>query len=426
MMAFYLTALGCKLNQAEVESLARRIVARGYAVVRDPRQATWAIVNTCTVTHVAARKSRQVLRQLRQANPGLRLAVIGCYGTMAAEEARTIAGVELVVPNAEKDQVLERILALTPGPPALDAGALPPLALGHTRAFIKIQDGCENRCAYCIVTLARGPLRSRPVEEVLEEIGQRLAEGYQEVVLTGVNIGAYGRDGGATSLAGLVRAILQRQAPRRLRLSSIEPWDLTEELLALWPHPCLCRHLHLPLQSGCDATLRRMGRRYTCAEFAALVARARERIPELALTTDVIVGFPGETEQEFRQTVAFIAQQRFSRLHVFKYSRRPGTPAAEMPHQVPPQVAEERSDRLLALGRELAAAFHAQCIGREVEVLLETAQRRGEGLMWSGLTDNYVRVTVRSEGHWANTLARVHCLRADETGVEGVLLPRES
>ncbi len=222
-----------------------------------------------------------------------------------------------------------------------------------------------------------------------------------------------------------MRVILERQSPRRLRLSSIEPWDLTSELLELWPHPRLCRHLHLPLQSGCDATLQRMGRKYTCADFAALVARARERIPELALTTDVIVGFPGETEEEFRQTLAFIAQQQFSRLHVFKYSLRPGTPAAEMPHQVPPQIAEERSDRLLALGRQLAAAFHLRLVGQKVEVLFETAQREGDHLVWHGLTDNYVRVVVPSEANLANTLAWARCLRADATGVEGALLPKE-
>jgi len=195
--------------------------------------------------------------------------------------------------------------------------------------------------------------------------------------------------------------------------------------LELWTNPRLCRHLHLPLQSGCDATLRRMGRKYTGAAFAAIVERARRRIPELSLTTDVIVGFPGETEDEFRQTLAFIAQQQFSRLHVFKYSRRPGTLAAQMPNQIPPPIAEERSDRLLALGRELATAFHARFVGREVEVLWETAQREGGRLVWNGLTDNYLRVLAPSEDNLANTLAQVRCLRADAMGLEGTLLPED-
>ncbi len=340
-MNIYLTALGCKLNQAEIEALARAVVARGHSVVARPAQAEWAIVNTCTVTHVADKKSRQLIRQMRRANADLRIAVIGCYGEMSPEQAAALDGVALVLPNRDKESVLERILS--PVEPAACPPAPGTLTLGHTRAFVKVQDGCDNRCAYCIVGIARGPQRSRPPAEVLAEVRARLTEGYREVVLTGVNLGAYGRDsaegaplprGEGWSLARLVRLLLDETPVPRLRLSSIEPWDVTPDLLALWHDARLCRHLHLPLQSGCDATLRRMRRRNTAASYAAIVAEARARIPDLALTTDVIVGFPGESEAEFAETLAFVERLAFSRLHVFVYSRRPGTLAFDLPEQV--------------------------------------------------------------------------------------------
>ena len=432
-MNFYFLALGCKLNQAEIEALARQVKAAGHQVVTEPRKADWAIINTCTVTHVAARKSRQLIRHLRRVNPRLRLAVTGCYAQMSAAEVQAIEGVELVASNADKERLIERILAFEPCTLSVSALASEPISpghLGHTRAFVKIQDGCDNHCTYCIVTLARGPQRSRPPAQILEEIRARVSEGYQEVVLTGVHIGAYGRDSApdaplpATagwSLARLVRTILEETTVRRLRLSSVEPWDLSPELLALWPNPRLCRHLHLPLQSGCDETLRRMGRRYTTRQFAELVRAARERIPGVSITTDVIVGFPGESDREFEASLAFVEEMRFSRLHVFKYSPRPGTPAALMPNPVPPPVAQTRSEVFIALGRRLSLDFHRQFIGADVEVLFETAQRAGGITLWSGLTDNYLRISAPSEGDLANTLAIVHCLTADEAGLQGEL-----
>ncbi|MBC7316652.1 MAG: radical SAM protein, partial [Chloroflexi bacterium] len=258
--------IGCKLNQAEVEALARQALAAGHQVVQDPSQADWAIVNTCTVTHVAARKSRQAVRRLHRLNPAMRIAVIGCFAEISPSEAAHLEGVAFVLPNARKEEVLQEIAsrsgeALAIGRP-LGTGA--PLPGGHTRALVKVQDGCDNTCTYCIVSTARGPSRSRPPEEVFSEVQARLQEGYREVVLTGVNLGAYGRDMGASptgwSLARLVRALLDLPGDWRLRLSSIEPWDVTPELIALWPHPKLCQHLHVPLQSGSDTILRRMGR----------------------------------------------------------------------------------------------------------------------------------------------------------------------
>ena len=433
-MNVYLTALGCKLNQAEVDDLARRFAHEGHRVVADPAGADWAVVNTCAVTHVAARKSRQLLRQLRRAQPDLRIAVIGCYGETDPTQAAALAGVECVVPNAAKDEVVARVLARMDG--AADATVVEPSAPaathatagGRTRTFIKVQDGCDNVCTYCVVRLARGAQRSRPPEDVLADVAARVAEGYREVVLTGVHIGAYGRDSapGASlppergwSLARLVGEVLRSTPPARLRLSSIEPWDLTPDLLALWDDPRLCRHIHLPLQSGCDATLRRMARRYTAAQYRELVVAIRDRIPDVALTTDVIVGFPGETEAEFRQSSALIEELAFSRLHVFRYSPRPGTAAASARDPVAPSVAQARGRALARLGRESALRYHRRLIGREVTVLFEASREGRERRTWSGLTDTYVRVTAPSADDLHNTLRCVRCEGADASGVWG-------
>ena len=262
----------------------------------------------------------------------------------------------------------------------------------RTRAFVKIQDGCDNACTYCIVHILRGPVRSRPLEEVVAEIAERVREGYQEAVLTGVNIGAYGRDLGLESgLAGLIAAILDRTDLPRLRLSSVEPWDVDEPLLALWPNPRLCRQLHLPLQSGCEATLRRMGRRITAAGYARLLERIRAAVPEMAVTTDIIVGFPGEDEAEFAESLAFVERMEFARLHVFPFSPRPGTPAARMGGQVPEPVMQERAARMRDLGERLAARYRRRFLGQEMAVLWERRRRDG---FWHGLTDNYLQVVT--------------------------------
>ena len=455
-MKIYLTSLGCKLNQAEIESLARQVEASGHELAAEPMEADWAVVNTCTVTHIAARKSRQLLRQLRKGNPGIRIAVTGCYADRAGEVVCAMEGVSLVVANGQKEQVVERILGTRAGgegaETAIKAQEPHRLPLGHTRAFVKIQDGCDNRCAYCVVSLARGPQHSRPPEQILDEIRAREGEGYREVVLTGVNAGAYGRDsspGGALppaagwTLGRLVQEILEGTTAPRVRLSSVEPWDLDLGMLELWANPRLCRHLHLPLQSGCNETLRRMRRRYTTERFENLVAGIRQWVPEMAITTDLIVGFPGETDREFNTTMAFVERLGFSRLHVFKYSRRPGTAASEMPDQVPAPVAHQRSAVLIALGQQLALAYHCRFVKREVVVLLESAGDELGFRVWSGLTDNYLRVSVAvpgtgaqtgfaeprvhtgfvpMEGNLANTFVTVHCTSASAEGLRGEII----
>jgi threonylcarbamoyladenosine tRNA methylthiotransferase MtaB len=416
--------VGCKLNQSEIEALGRGFVQAGYQWVQACEEADLCVVNTCTVTQAADSTSRKVIRQLRRANPTAQLIVTGCYAEMCPQEIEAIGGVDVIVGNEDKERLVElagRLVDWETGKSVdsetrkfvirdsdntnlriYESTNLPVYQLGHTRAFVKIQDGCNNRCAYCIVSLARGRERSRPGGEILAEIEALVAAGCKEVVLTGVHIGGYGWDLG-TGLGQLVEDILVKTAVPRLRLSSIEPWDLEPSLLPLWENPRLCRHLHLPLQSGCDATLQRMGRRYTTSQYADLVATARRSIPDLAITTDVIVGFPDETAEEFAASLSFVEKMEFARTHVFKYSARPGTAAAEMPHQVPFAEKKERSEAMLELARENSQRFWQEFVGRKMEVLWES-RCKDDRQAWSGLTDNYIRVMTSSELNLGNTI----------------------
>ncbi len=415
-MRVYLTTLGCKLNQSEAESWARSLAAAGCEIVDDPANADLSIVNTCTVTHIAARKSRQRVRQCARANPQAQVVVTGCYAEVCPSQAGGLPGVNWVVGTAGKEQLVETIcarLGLTPPGAPLRMQRLPG---GHTRAFVKIQDGCDNACTYCIVRVARGTQRSRPSQAIIAEILAREAEGYKEIVLTGVHIGAYGRDCGET-LAGLVVEILERTQFPRLRLSSIEPWDLTPELLRLWEDTRLCRHLHLPLQSGCDATLKRMNRRYTTAQYGDLLAAARRAIPDLAVSTDLIVGFPGEDEAEFEASAEFVERMAFARLHVFPFSAREGTAAADMPVQVPAPVKKARAARMSGVGRRCALAFRHRFLGRTMDVLWET-QRSGQ---WNGLTGNYIRVWVSTSQPLANCILPARLTEVTAQGMRGEL-----
>lgn len=418
-MRVYLERVGCKLNQSEIEALGRGFVQAGHQVVQASEEADLCVVNTCTVTQAADSKSRKLIRQLRRANPTAQLIVTGCYAEMCPQEIEAIGGVDLVVGNEDKERLVELVGGLERGegtPLALPGLSLR-TPLGHTRAFVKIQDGCNNRCAYCIVSLARGRERSRPRQDILAEIEALVAAGCKEVVLTGVHVGRYGRDLG-TGLGQLVEDILSETTVPRLRLSSIEPWDLEPSLLRLWENSRLCRHLHLPLQSGCDATLQRMGRRYTTSQYASLVVAACRSIPDLAITTDVIVGFPGETAEEFAMSLSFVEEMEFARTHIFKYSARPGTAAAEMPHQVPYAEKKKRSEAMLELARESSQGFCRRFLGQRMEVLWETPCR-DDKKAWSGLTDNYIRVMTRSEFDLANTITSANLVELIKGGMYG-------
>jgi len=423
-MRVYLASLGCKLNQSEIDMLARQFGRSGHQPVNHPELADLCVVNSCAVTHVAARKSRQLIRQLCRANPKAAIVVTGCYAEVSPETVQGIEGVELAVGNRDKAQLVQAVQQLWSGRSGTTcqgpaAGDPTVRTGGRTRAFVKIQDGCNNHCTYCIISLARGQERSRPREEVLCEVRDRMSAGYREVVLTGVNIGAYGRDRG-TDLAQLVQLILKHTDLPRLRLSSIEPWEVNDELLALWKDDRLCRHLHLPLQSGCDETLHRMRRHYTAAQYATLVGRARTAIPGLAVTTDLMAGFPGETEAEFSQSRTFAEGMAFARLHVFPYSPRPGTPAAQFPGQVPPSVRKQRAQSLRGIGEGASRSFCQQFLGWTLVVLWEG--RRGEPEIVSGLTDNYLRVYTTSEGELSNTITPVRLTHLHADGLWGQIV----
>jgi len=413
----YVESLGCKLNQCERDGLAEQFVLAGQIVVARPEEADVCVVNTCAVTHVAERKSRQRFRQLRRANPGARLVATGC----AARLANQCLEVDLMVDNAHKDnlpaQVLEAWGDMCAALPVRPSEAAASVVHPRTRALVKIQDGCDNACTYCIVRILRGRQKSRPRDEILAEVAELVRNGRHEVVLTGVHVGAYGRDNGDT-LVDLVSAILRQSPPSRLRLSSIEPWDLTPAFFALWRDSRLCRHLHLPLQSGCDATLDRMNRKYTSGQFAELIEQARAAVPGLAVTTDVIAGFPGESEAEFAESAAFIERMTFARVHVFPYSPRPGTPAARMPDQVDPQIRRDRARTLREIARRSSAAFREQFLGQVMDVLWESRVR---GDCWTGLTDNYIRVSARSSAVLANELRKVRLVALEANGVHGTL-----
>jgi threonylcarbamoyladenosine tRNA methylthiotransferase MtaB len=427
-MKVFLTALGCKLNQAEVDRFAEQFVDAGYAVVGEASRADLAIVHTCTVTHVADKKSRQAIRQAKRANPAARVMVSGCYAATAPGELAGLAEVDLVVGQRDSLRIVELAGSLGVVPEPFVDGLIPhplPLARARTRAFVKIQDGCNDFCAYCIIPFSRGRVSSVPVDDIVADIQRKLARGYQEIVLTGVSIGAYGQDRGpkraTTSLPQLVGEILDRTAVQRLRITSLEPHDFDPALIPFFRDERVCPHLHLCLQSGSDATLKRMRRRYTTAEYAALAAALRAANPKLTLTTDVIVGFPGETDEEFAETYAFIERLGFADLHVFRYSPRAGTKAADFPDQVPDEVKKARSDALITLGERLAAGARASQVGCRVRVLFESPADLDGRPAWSGLAENYLRVIVPANQPLENQVLPINIERATATTLVGRL-----
>jgi threonylcarbamoyladenosine tRNA methylthiotransferase MtaB len=393
-----LDTVGCKLNQAETQLLARQLARAGYRLVAPEDGADVYVLNTCTVTRVADGKCRRLLKSARRRNPGALVVAIGCYVERDRQELAQIKGVDLVLDNSQKMDLLPR---LEQSGRLLRPGAVSSHADFRTRAFIKVQDGCNNFCSYCIVPMVRGREKSLPLEQVLDEVKSRVADGYKEVVLTGTEIGAYNDKG--IGLKELLRRILADTGVARLRLSSLQPQEITPALIGLWQDERLCRHFHLSLQSGSGAVLKRMKRRYTTADYKRAVELIRKAVPGAAVTTDVIVGFPGETEAEFRESYDFARQMDFARIHVFTYSPRPGTKAADTPRQVDDKIKRERSRRMLALGRACVRSFRKGFLGQTLMVLWE----KETGGVWSGLTDNYIRAHTRSDDDLANRLMPV-------------------
>lgn len=392
-MNVFLTSLGCRLNEAEVESWTRAFEHGGHAVVPVPERADVVVVNTCAVTSEAARKSRKLVGGLHRRNPEAHVVVTGCFAELAPGAAAGLAGVDLVVPNRAKEQ-LPALLAAE-----LDLGRMPSRATdpdaahafraARTRAFVKVQDGCRNRCTFCVVTVARGDERSRTIEDVVAEVRALEARGTREVVLCGVHLGGYGSDLGL-DLTTLVDRLLRETDVPRVRLSSLEPWDLPEDFAALWSTSGgrLMPHLHLPLQSGSDQVLRRMARRTLTAGYARLVDRLRAGIPDLHLTTDLIVGFPGETDADWRVTMRFVEMIGFAHVHVFSFSPRAGTRAAELDGRVDGDVVRERSRAI----REVAARMRRAHLERAVGTTRPVLWEMGDAMVHTGYTDTYLKV----------------------------------
>ena len=419
-MKVFFDTIGCRLNQAEIERYAAQFTAMGHEIVPDAESADLVVVNTCSVTAAAASDSRGKVRSA--AKSGAQVVVTGCWSTMEPEAAAAMDGVIRVVPNAEKDTLTAQLLGVAPE--IFDTEPLKRIILpgihARTRAFIKIQAGCDNHCTFCVTHLVRGKARSVSKERVLRDVTAALRSDGKEIVLTGVNLGAWGLDlEPAEELADLITFLLKETDIPRIRLSSLESWNLSDRFLYLWEDPRMCPHFHLPLQSGSNSVLKRMARRTTPAEFRRLAETAIRVNPDFAITTDVIAGFPGETDREFAETVEFIESLRFSGGHVFPYSPRPGTAAARMKDPVPKPVQRERAKILRDLFEIKTERFEESFIGSEQSVLWESSRRLEDGRWEShGLTGNYLPVKCVFPDPVRNRIDKVRLLSRQE----GVLL----
>lgn len=398
-MQIHLKALGCRLNEAELESWAEGFQSRGHQLTDKPEQADLLVVNTCAVTQEAVKKSRQIIRRTHRNNTSAKLVVSGCYSNLDKNIQKDIPGIDLLINNQEKDKLVDialkelsfesmPVISTEPGEASL-------FKRGRNRAFIKIQDGCRYRCTFCIVTVARGDERSRTETEIINDINQYHQQGIQEIVLTGVHVGGYGSDIGS-SLYQLIKTILANTDIPRIRLASVEPWDLPENFFSLFSNKRLMPHIHLPLQSGSDSVLKRMARRCKTNDFKDLIQQARNEIPDFNLTTDIIVGFPGETEEEWQSSIKFIEEILFSHVHIFTYSKREGTKAALLPNQVDPMIKKERSKQLHKLTQTMRHKFLQQQIDKTQNILWES---RNENNAWTGYTENFIRVELKNKNN---------------------------
>ena len=395
-MKIHLKALGCRLNEAELEQWSSQFIGGGHQVVREADEADVVVLNTCAVTTEATKKSRKLMNRLHRENPQSKLVVSGCYATLEEDDVAARLGVDLVINNHDKELLPQKVMD------AFSANTMPLIAMepdesslfqrGKQRAFIKIQDGCRYRCTYCIVTVARGEERSRALVDIVDEVNQLHHQGIQEIVLTGVHVGGYGSDNGST-LFELVCALLKETDMPRIRFASVEPWDLPEAFFSLFENSRLMPHMHLPLQSGADSVLRRMSRRCKIADFTNLVQQARSTIEGFNVTTDIIVGFPGETEEEWQATLETVENIGFGHTHIFSYSSREGTKAAGLPNQIAVDVKKARSQEMHQLADRLKNDFYHTQLKNTVEVLWESQKPYSEGrVRYSGYTPNFCKV----------------------------------
>ena len=432
-VAFY--TLGCKVNQYETDAMLEMFEKDGYEQVDSEDFADVYVINTCTVTHMSDRKSRQYIRRMKKKNPESIIAVVGCYSQVSPEEILEIEEVNLVMGTNERRQIVDEIKKLQSNnvkkvstvDDIMKVRAFEEIEIsqtnGKTRAFMKIQDGCDRFCTYCIIPYARGgKIRSRDLESIVTEATNLAKKGYKEIVLTGIHVASYGKDikDEDINLLTVIKKINEIDEIKRIRLSSVEPILFTKEFIEeVKKMPKLCPHYHLSLQSGCDETLKRMNRRYTTKEYKEIVNMIRDNIKDVAITTDVIVGFPGETNQEFENTYEYLKDLGLTQMHIFKYSPRKGTPASEMENQIDPQVKQLRSDRLLNLDRENFRNFANKYLEKEVEVLFEKGI---DDTTYEGLTPNYIRVVVKSNNDIQGKILKTKIIKINDDYTEGVLI----
>ena len=422
--------LGCKVNQYETEAMQKLFEAAGWQLAEKISEASVVVVNTCTVTQVSSQKSRQMIR--RAAKKNCTVVVVGCYAQNSPEEISKIDGVDVIIGTKDRIRIVELVeSALARREKIFQVGSVEnifefeelPHTPHRTRAFLKIEDGCNNFCAYCIIPYVRGRVRSRSLENIRAECLQLKAGGFREIVLTGIHIGAYGRDfREKISLVDAIKIVLDAADPLRLRLGSIESAEMTDELIDLIKNDSrICNHVHLPLQSGCDKILRAMRRPYTTKNFSELTERLVKEIPEISIGTDLIAGFPGETDENFSETLKFLRAQPFSKIHVFPFSARAGTLAATMPDQISPSTKKIRAAQALEISREKSKIFSERLIGRTVEIIAETST---DGIV-DGLTKNYVRVFVPDEKISLGSIVKVRVEKIFKDGVFGALERKE-
>ncbi len=429
-VAFY--TLGCKVNQYETEAMLELFEKEGYEKAETEDYADVYVINTCTVTHMSDRKSRQYIRRMKKKNPDAIIAVVGCYSQVSPEEILSIDEVNLVMGTNDRNKIVEEVKKIDASRKVstvddiMKVKAFEEIEInktnGKTRAFMKIQDGCDRYCSYCIIPYARGRVRSRDLESIINEVKTLAQNGYKEVVLTGIHVASYGKDikDNDIKLLDVIKEINDIDGIERIRLSSVEPILFSDEFVeAVSSMDKVCPHYHLSLQSGCDETLKRMKRRYTTEEYKTIVDRLRAAIPNVSITTDVIVGFPGETDEEFDKTYEFLKDIELTHMHVFKYSPRKGTPAATMENQVDPSTKHDRSEKLLKLNEENFNKFGQKMLDKEFNVLFE--QKVGDN-KYEGLTENYVKVIVESDKDISEQILKVRIKEVKNEFLEGILV----
>lgn len=407
-VAFY--TLGCKVNQYETEAMEEIFERDNYTIVNSEEIADIYVINTCTVTNLSDRKSRQFISRAKKLNPCAVIAVVGCYSQVSPEEVSKIEGVDVVIGTTERNRILElckeakeknekiNIVRNVKTQKEFETINIDEIK-SKTRAYIKIQDGCNQFCSYCIIPYARGPIRSRSLDEIIKETEKLSKAGFKEIVLAGIHVASYGKDIDKTPLTGVLKEVAKVDGIERIRLSSLEPTLIDEEFMkTIIDIGKVCDHFHLSLQSGSDTVLKRMNRKYTTSQYRDIVKLIRKYMPNAGITTDIIVGFPGETEEEFTETLEFVKDIKFSKIHVFKYSPRNGTPAAEYKEQVDGNIKNSRSERLISLGEELMLEFNQGFIGKNLSVLFEEESKKEKDFI-EGYTTNYIRVKSKKESH---------------------------